>query len=97
MAIVFQEQKKPVNWVKILFAAFSVGFLIFAVYYLFFAPAPKIDVVLPDPLKRANQISNLEFADPSAVINDPAFQKLQTLFGAPGVGALGRQNPFAPF
>jgi len=97
MAIVFEQQKKPVNWVKILFIVFSVLFVAWAIYYLFFAPSPRIEVVLPEPLLRANQISTVRFVDPSEVINNTTFQSLQQFFGPPSTGLLGRSNPFAPF
>ncbi len=97
MAIVFQEQKKSVNWVRLLFIVFSVLFVIFGAYFLFFADSPRIDVVLPEPLRRASQISKLNFIDPREVIDSPIFRRLQTFFPAPGVGVLGRSNPFASF
>ena len=97
MAIVFQEQKKSVNWIRLLFIAFSIVFVIVAVYALFFAASPKIDVVLPDPLKRVSQISTLEPVDPTKILDNPTLKRLQAFFPAPGVGVLGRTNPFAPF
>ena len=97
MAIVFQEQKKTVNWIRLLFISFTILFVIFGIYALFFAEKPRIEVVLPEPLKRVSQISNLPAADPSEVLNSQTFRRLQTFFPAPGVGVLGRQNPFAPF
>ena len=97
MAIVFQEQKKSVNWIRLLFITFTILFVIFAVYALFFAAKPKIDVVLPEPLRRVSQISSLQPADPAQVLDSQTFRRLQTFFPAPGVGVLGRTNPFAPF
>ena len=60
MAIVFEQPKKKINWFGICISIFSVAFILMLAYYLFFAPAPKIETVLPDHLKKANQISNLE-------------------------------------
>ncbi len=97
MAIVFETQKKPVNWIMLLSIVFTIGFIVFGTYYLFFAPVPRIDVVLPEPLKQANQISSLHFIDPNEVVNSSTFQSFQMYFGPPGTGALGRTNPFAPF
>ncbi len=94
MAIVFEQKRKPVNWIGLLSATFGILFLIFAVYYLFFAPSPKLEAVLPAPLERASQISELEFIEPTIIINDPNFRKLQNYAGPPGVGTLGRANPF---
>jgi len=95
MAIVFEQAKKPINWVGLLFIVFIVGFLIFAVYYLFFAPSPKLDIVLPPPLERASQIISItEFVNPDAVVNSTAFKRLRTYVGQPAIGVLGRENPF---
>lgn len=95
MAIVFQEQKRTFNWVRLLFFVFVVLFIAGAAYFLFFAPTPRLDVVLPAPLERASQISSLEFVDPSAVLNSRSFRRLQNYIGPPGVGSLGKPNPFA--
>lgn len=97
MAIVFEQPKKSVNWVPILFAVFIIGFLIFAAYYLFFAPSPKLDIVLPAPLERASQISKLEFIEAATVLNSAAFRRLQNYVGPPAAGQLGRSNPFVKF
>jgi hypothetical protein len=96
MAIVFEKQKKQVNWIVILFILFSSGFVVFAAYYLFFAPTPRIDLVLPEQLERAGQISRLEFIDPAAVLTSPVFKSLRTYIGSPSIGSLGRSNPFFP-
>lgn len=97
MAIVFQEQKKSVNWIRLLFIVFSLLFIVFGAYALFFADSPRIDIVLPEPLRRASQISKLNFIEPGDVIDSQTFRRLQTFFPAPGVGVLGRPNPFASF
>ncbi len=97
MAIIFEQQRKPINWIAILTIAFSAGFIIFAAYFLFFAVSPQIEIVLPAPLLRASQISNLEFKDPGEIVNSPAFRRLGPSQGAPTKGTLGRPNPFLPF
>lgn len=97
MAIVFEQPKKTVNWVSILFVVFIIGFLIFAIYYLFFAPSPKLDVVLPPPLERASQIAKIEFVDPNVVLGSSSFRRLRSYVGPPGIGSLGRPNPFVRF
>jgi len=96
MAIVFEKQKKPINWIMILSIAFAIIFIGALTYYLFFAPTPQIDIVLPQPLDQAKTISSLEFTDPSVVVNSPSFQSLRQYVGTPGVGTLGRSNPFVP-
>lgn len=97
MAIVFEQPKKSVNWIKLIFFVFIIGFIIFAAYYLFFAPSPRLDIVLPAPLERASQISNLEFVDPATILNDQKFKNLYNYVGSPQTGNLGRSNPFVKF
>lgn len=96
MAIVFEEQKRPINWLRIISYIAAAGFVGMAIYYLFFAASPKFEVVLPQELERATQISKIQFIDPSAVLNSPAFKRLQGYADAPSVGTLGKQDPFAP-
>lgn len=97
MAIVFEQQRKPINWIKLLFWIFIGAFLVFAIYYLFFAPSPKIDVVLPAPLQKANQIVATQFVDPGLILNSQVFKSLKLYLGQPSVGVLGRANPFVSF
>ena len=96
MAIVFEQQKRSVHWIAILVTLFVVFFLVFAAYYLFFAPSPKIDTVLPAPLQRANQISGVTFTDPNAVVKSKEFVRLKSYVPATSVGTLGRPHTFAP-
>ncbi len=97
MAIVFEQPRKPINWIKLFFGIFIGVFLVFTVYYLFFAPSPKIDVVLPTPLQNANQIISTQFIDPGLVLNSQVFKALKLYLGQPSVGTLGRANPFVSF
>ena len=97
MAIVFEKQHRAVNWFGLLSALFLVGFFAFAVYYLFFAPVPKIEAIIPPALKEASKFSQLEFIDPSTILENPKFRRLQPYVRLPGAGTLGRTNPFLPF
>ncbi len=96
MAIVFEEPKRSINWLRVISYTAAAGFVGFAIYYLFFASSPKFDVILPVELERATQISTIEFIDPSVVLNSAAFKRLQGYADTPSVGALGRPDPFAP-
>lgn len=97
MAIVFEEQKRSVNWARIAFYVFIVGFIGFAIYYLFLGPSPKLDVVLPAPLEQASKISEINFVEPSVVLNSKAYLSLERRYGPPSPGISGRQNPFSKF
>ncbi len=96
MAILIQEQKKSVNWFAIIVTAFAVGAIVFGLYYLFFAPTPGIEVVVPPPLQSAKRISTIE-VDPTIVLNSRAFRSLRAYAGIVTAGATGRDNPFVAF
>ncbi|MEK7612164.1 MAG: hypothetical protein AAB407_02390 [Patescibacteria group bacterium] len=93
MAIVFEEQRKPVNWMPMLFIVFIIAFIGFATYYLFFAPTPRIDTILGGG---ETSVSELQFVDPAVVLNNQTYRALRPYAGSPSVGTLGRQNPFLP-
>lgn len=95
MAIIFQKARRR-NWFRI--AAFVLAILGFGVtiYYLFFAPSPRIEVIIPEPLEHLGQVSEIEFIDPTFVVESPAFKRLGDVSRRLTPGTLGRQNPFLP-
>lgn len=95
MAVTF-EQKRKVRWGRVVSFAIAIVVIGIATYYLFFAETPRIELIIPPPLVEVNEISGLEFIDPSQIIRSPAFSTLRDYAGEPGVGALGRPNPFLP-
>ncbi len=96
MAILIEEEKRPVNWLAILMAIFIMAVLGAGTYYLFFAPTPAIEIILPATLQSANQITNIA-ADPATVLTSEAFKSLKVYGREPSVGQTGRANPFLPF
>jgi len=96
MAIIIEQKREPFNW----FGFFTVIFLLLVIfggaYYLFFAPAPGIEIIAPLPLEQAGELSRIQF-DPAAVVQSPQFKRLKVYSGLPGVGVLGRSDPFSPF
>ncbi len=97
MAIVFEKEKKTFNWFAILLTIVIVAIVGAAAYYLFFAPSPKIEAIIPAELQRAGEVSQIDFTDPSFVVNSQAYKNLRLYVGMPVLGALGRNNPFLPF
>jgi hypothetical protein len=95
MAFNFEEGKK-FNWFRLAVFAVAIIFVGIATYYLFFAPTPKISVIIPGRLEEIGEVSEIEFIDPSALVRSQAFQRLKTYGGAPRTGELGRDNPFIP-
>lgn len=95
MAIIF-EKARGRNWFRIaafVLAALGVGV---ATYYLFFAPSPRIQVIIPAPLQQLGQVSEIEFIDPVSVVESPAFKRLGDVSRRLTPGELGRPNPFLP-
>jgi hypothetical protein len=96
MAILVEEEKKPVNWIGMLTTIFIVVAVFVLAYFLFFKTPQIIDQVTPKNLADINKISKINF-DPNAVINSPTFNALKnevpvfTPRETPG-----KQNPFRP-
>lgn len=96
MAIEFEEEKQPVNWVAILTVVVIVAVLFLGSYYLFFKQPQLIEVVAPKSLQTIGSLSKLSF-DPSTVVNDPT-RKLLRQYGTNVTPVTpGRSNPFQPF
>lgn len=96
MAIIIERNKKRKSWFSILVIVFFLALILGGGYYLFFAPVPGIEVVAPTNLQQAVDLSQITF-DPSAVVNSRQFKSLKIYTGLPGVGRLGRGNPFVPY
>lgn len=79
-----------------------IGLLIFlgiigaAVYYLFFAPTPAIDAFAPPQLQTLEQVS-ATVVDIDSLLESATFRSLQVHAPDPGVGSVGRTNPFLRF
>lgn len=94
MAILVEEEKKPVNWIGIITALFIVVAVFVLAYFLFFKKPEIIDQVTPKSLESINQISKIKF-DPEGVVNSPTFNSLKNT--APQIiprETPGKQNPF---
>lgn len=90
-----QQRKMGVKLTPIA-AAVVIGLVIIgAIYFLFFAPTPAFEVIVPPPLQTAEKISQLQI-DPANVINSSAFRSLRVYAPLPSAGLIGRANPFLP-
>ncbi len=96
MAILIEEEKRSINWFPVALGVIALLAILAGMYYLFFAPVPGIDVVLPKSLQAVSKIP-LDEITPSAVIQSTEFGKLRSFTGPPSTGDLGRSNPFIPF
>lgn len=96
MAFIIPQEKRKIPWFPIAVMLFVVAAVAVGVFYLFFAPTPGFEVIVPPPLQGANQLSIIE-VDPTTVINSKGFRTLRSYTGLLGIGSVGRANPFAPF
>ncbi len=96
MAIVVQEEKKPVNWIGMLTVVFLVVALFVLSYFLFFKRPEVIEQVTPKKFDDINKISRISF-DPEAIVSSESFQALKNY--APSFvprETPGKPNPFRP-
>jgi hypothetical protein len=96
MAIVLEEEKKPINWLAVLTVIVIVAFLFTGSYFLFFKKPELIEVVAPKSLEDLNKISQLSF-NPETVLNTPTFKLLKQYATPITPPTPGRSNPFKPF
>jgi hypothetical protein len=64
-------------------------------YFLFFGPAPAIEVIAPVQLEAADTIAKIDL-NAGGVVNSPVLKTFKQYGIDPGVGTIGRQNPFLP-
>jgi len=93
MAIIIEEEKKGVNWFAIVSIILVVVIIAIAVYYLFFAPVPLIEKVVPTNLQSIQALSNIQL-QPGVIINNSKFQILKTYVNPIIIGPVGKSNPF---
>lgn len=96
MAIVIEEEKKPVNWFAMVIVFIILGIVGFGSYVLFFKKPELIEVVAPRQLQEIDRISELTF-DPASVIDSPVFKSLRQYAADISKTQIpGRDNPFQP-
>ena len=96
MAILVEEEKGRKGAFGVLIIAVIVILLGAATYYLFFAPKPLIEVVIPSKLKTVLKISE-DGLNAEAVFNSPIYRSLRPYVDEPVLGEIGRPNPFSPW
>ncbi len=96
MAIIVEQDKKPVNWFNVVVILTVVVVLFAVVYFIFFSKPELIDVVVPGSLNNIKQLSLVQ-VDPAPVVS--TLNKYFTgNFGTSlTIPAPGRPNPFLPY
>ncbi len=95
MALIIEQNKRSVNWFGILVFLFLLGVIFGGGYFLFFGPTPAIEIIAPVQLDAADKIAQVKL-DAAGVVNSPVLKNFRQYGTAPGVGSLGRSNPFLP-
>lgn len=93
MAIIIEEEKRKINWFALAVIILIIATIIVATYYLFFAPTPLIERVVPAPLQSLQELSNIRL-QPETIVNNPKFQILKRYVNPIEIGSVGKSNPF---
>ncbi len=93
MAVIIDEEKKPVNWLMLGIVIAVVVIVFVGGYYLFFKKPELIETVAPQELDRLNSLSQVSF-DPAGVLNSSVFKALRQYTTPPVLPTAGRDNPF---
>ncbi len=96
MAIIIEQDKKPVNWFNIIVVAVVVAIIFAIVYFILFNKPELIDVVVPGNLSNINQLSQVQ-VDPTPVVNTLNKYFTNNYGSSLNVPTPGRPNPFLPF
>jgi len=96
MAIIIEQEKKPINWIGILTGAIIVVAVFGGAYYLFFKSPQILDTVTAGKLSGAKTITEVKFNP------EPIIERMQTDFNVNLDATLpeqmpGRENPFRAF
>jgi uncharacterized protein involved in outer membrane biogenesis len=93
MAIVIQDKRSGGGLGGLILVAFIIIVVAAAAWYLFFAPRPAFDVIIPAALQKTQTIATFDI-DPSSVFDSPQFKVLKKPIIQNGGGTFGRENPF---
>lgn len=96
MAILLEEEKKPVNWFGIIAGIVVALIIVIGGYVLFFKKPDLIEVVVPQELQDITTLSKVPPLDPQAVVNSSNFKSLKDYTSPLPNPVKGRSNPFAP-
>lgn len=96
MAIVIEQEKKPVNWFNVIVIIVVVAILFAVVYFIFFNQPQLIDVVVPGTLSNIKELSQVQI-DPTPVVGTLNKYFTNNYGSSLTIPTPGRPNPFLPF
>jgi hypothetical protein len=96
MAIIINQEKKPINWVNLIVTIVFIVLIFALTYFVFFKQPELIETVLPSNLQTLNSISQIQ-VDPTPVITVLKKYFNTTYTNQLVIPQAGRSNPFIPF
>lgn len=95
MAIIVEQEKKPINWVNVLGTIIFIVLIFVLAYYVFFKRPDIVETVIPQKLGTLSSLKEVR-VDPA-----PVLETLRKYFTTSYVlesynPAVGRSNPFEP-
>ena len=96
MALIIEQNRRRVNWFGIFVFLFLLTVIFGGGYFLFFGPTPAIEILAPVQLNSAEKIAEVTL-DAETIMKNPVLNNFRDYGTAPGVGSLGRSNPFLSF
>ncbi|MBS3903265.1 MAG: hypothetical protein KGZ30_02705 [Anaplasmataceae bacterium] len=96
MAIVIEQEKSKSNLLVFIGWLAVMITVVVIIYYIFFQNPELVPVTPTVDFSLATQVSQIDI-NPSIVINDANFNNRQPYVSLPGLGEVGRFNPFLPY
>lgn len=93
MALIIEQNRRRVNWFGIFVFLFFLIVIFGGGYFLFFGPTPAIEILSPIQLDSAERIAEVKL-DAETIMENSVLKNFREYGTAPGVGSLGRSNPF---
>jgi len=93
MAIIIESEKKRINFVALFGTVAIIGIIAGIIYYLFFAPVPGIETIVPSRLKSAGEIAKIEL-NPQEIFENPVFRNLRQYVNPLEAESTANPSPF---
>lgn len=93
MAILIEEHQ-AFNWKALVIFIIALTIVGGAIYYLFFAPVPGIEIIAPASVRSTTELSNVEL---DLGVSTDLIRDFRRYTGQPSVGQIGRENPFIKY
>lgn len=95
MAIVLEERQQ-FNWKALLIFLAVIAMVFGLAYFLFFAPSPVVQEIIPSSVKSTAELSTVNL-NPNELLGNATYKSLKQYGGPMAVPQVGRENPFIKF